>query len=159
MTAAQALRDEIPSLRRAKPHEHLQRPRSGHSPSRFARSAPGLRCGVCRQPAAGREARVERLFLRAAEIAPHRSFILGGEGWGDKTLPQNVRWIGHVPTGDHNRINCSASMVMNIDRSSMADFGFSPPTRVFEVAGAGACLLCDNWPVSMSALRPEPKSS
>lgn len=28
----------------------------------------------------------------------------------------------------------------------MADFGFSPPTRVFEVAGAGACLLCDDWP-------------
>jgi spore maturation protein CgeB len=37
-------------------------------------------------------------------------------------------------------------MVMNINRSSMADFGFSPPTRVFEVAGAGACLLCDDWP-------------
>lgn len=93
-----------------------------------------------------REARVEQLFLRGAELAPQRKFILGGEGWGDKRLPGNVRWIGHVPTGDHNRINCSASMVMNINRSSMADFGFSPPTRVFEVAGAGACLLCDDWP-------------
>jgi spore maturation protein CgeB len=93
-----------------------------------------------------REARVEQLFLRAAELAPQRRFILGGEGWGDKPLPSNIRWIGHVPTGDHNRVNCSASMVMNINRSSMADFGFSPPTRVFEVAGAGTCLLCDDWP-------------
>ena len=109
---------------------------------------PALACDVAfignRLP--DREARVEQLFLRAAELAPGRQFILGGEGWGDKPLPFNVRWIGHVPTGDHNRLNCSASMVMNINRSSMADFGFSPPTRVFEVAGAGTCLLCDDWP-------------
>ncbi len=109
---------------------------------------PALACDVAfignRLP--DREARVEQLFLHAAELAPHRNFILGGEGWGDKSLPRNVTWIGHVPTGDHNRVNCSAGMVMNINRSSMADFGFSPPTRVFEVAGAGAALLCDEWP-------------
>ena len=35
---------------------------------------------------------------------------------------------------------------MIINRSSMASFGFSPPTRVFEVAGAGTCMLCDEWP-------------
>jgi spore maturation protein CgeB len=27
----------------------------------------------------------------------------------------------------------------------MAANGFSPPTRVFEAAGAGACLLTDAW--------------
>ena len=70
-------------------------------------------------------------------------------------MPANVRWIGHVPTGDHNRVNCSASMVMNINRSSMADFGFSPPTRVFEVAGAGTCLLCDDWPGIDDCFEPE----
>ena len=109
---------------------------------------PGLSCDVVfignRLP--DREARVESLFLRAAELAPEKQFILGGEGWSDKRLPANVRWIGHVPTGDHNRINCSARMVMNINRSSMASYGFSPPTRIFEVAGAGACMLCDDWP-------------
>jgi spore maturation protein CgeB len=93
-----------------------------------------------------REARVEELFLRAASLAPEKTFLLGGEGWGDKTMPLNVRWIGHVPTADHNRMNCSAGMVLNINRSSMAQSGFSPPTRVFEVAGAGSCLLCDDWP-------------
>lgn len=93
-----------------------------------------------------REARVNELFLKAAGLAPERQFLLGGEGWQDKTLPDNVRWIGHVPTADHNRINSSAGMVMNINRSSMASCGFSPPTRVFEAAGAGACLLCDDWP-------------
>lgn len=109
---------------------------------------PSLACDVAfvgnRLP--DREQRVCELFLRAAELAPDKQFLLGGEGWGDKQLPRNVRWIGHVVTGDHNRVNCSASMVMNINRSSMANFGFSPPTRIFEAAGAAACLLCDDWP-------------
>lgn len=93
-----------------------------------------------------REKRVEDLFLKAAELAPDKQFLLGGEGWGDKPMPNNVRWIGHVPTHRHNAVNCSAGMVMNINRSSMAAYGYAPPTRVFEVAGAGACMLCDEWP-------------
>jgi spore maturation protein CgeB len=92
-----------------------------------------------------RERRVEQFFLRAAELAPEMKFILGGEGWGSRSLPGNVRWIGHVGTADHNRINCSARMVLNINRDSMARVGFSPPTRVFEAAGAGACLITDLW--------------
>jgi spore maturation protein CgeB len=35
--------------------------------------------------------------------------------------------------------------VLNISRDSMASTGFSPATRVFEAAGAGACLLTDAW--------------
>lgn len=92
-----------------------------------------------------RERRVESFFLRAAELAPEMHFLLGGEGWADKHIPGNVRWIGHVATADHNRVNCSARMVLNINRESMADVGFSPPTRVFEAAGAGACLVTDAW--------------
>jgi spore maturation protein CgeB len=92
-----------------------------------------------------RERRVEQFFLRAAELAPDLRFILGGEGWGGKSLPSNIRWIGHVGTGDHNRVNCSARMVLNLNRDSMANVGFSPPTRVFEAAGAGACLITDAW--------------
>ena len=92
-----------------------------------------------------REARVEQFFLAAAEQAPGFQFLLGGEGWGGKRLPQNVRWIGHVGTAHHNVINCSARMVLNINRESMARVGFSPPTRVFEAAGAGACLITDHW--------------
>lgn len=101
-----------------------------------------------------REARVEELFLEAAALAPDKAFLLGGEGWGDKALPANVRYIGHVPTAQHNRVNCSAGMVMNINRSSMADYGYAPPTRIFEVAGAGACLLCDHWPGIADCFEP-----
>jgi spore maturation protein CgeB len=93
-----------------------------------------------------REKRVEDFFLHAAELAPEMKFLLGGEGWGGKALPRNVRWIGHVATHQHNVVNCSARMVLNINRESMANVGFSPPTRVFEAAGAGACLITDCWP-------------
>jgi len=92
-----------------------------------------------------REARVEQFFLAAADMAPEFQFMLGGEGWGSKNLPNNVRWIGHVRTEHHNAINCSARMVLNINRESMAQTGFSPPTRVFEAAGAAACLITDAW--------------
>ncbi len=93
-----------------------------------------------------RERRVEEFFLRAAELAPQLQFILGGEGWAGKPMPPNVRWIGHVGIAGHNRVNGSARMVLNINRESMASVGFSPPTRIFEAAGAGACVITDSWP-------------
>jgi spore maturation protein CgeB len=57
----------------------------------------------------------------------------------------NVRHIGHVGTADHNAFFCSGMATLNINRDSMARFGFSPPTRVFEAAGAGTCLITDQW--------------
>ncbi len=102
-----------------------------------------------------RERRVEDLFLRAADLAPERRFALGGEGWEGKRMPGNVRWIGHVSTNDHNRVNCSARMVLNINRDSMAGVGFSPPTRVFEAAGAGVCLITDRWAGIDTFFEPE----
>lgn len=108
---------------------------------------PDLRCDLAfvghRLP--DREARVEEFFLKAASLAPEMSFILGGEGWMGKQLPPNVRWIGHVGSDNHNRVNCSARMVLNVTRDSMAQTGFSPPTRVFEAAGAAACVITDFW--------------
>lgn len=92
-----------------------------------------------------REARVEEFFLRAAALAPRRSFLLGGSGWDDKPLPANVRALGHVFTHEHNALNSTALAVLNVTRDSMAENGFSPPTRVFEAAGAAACLVTDAW--------------
>lgn len=92
-----------------------------------------------------RETRVENFFFGAASALPDRRFLLGGNGWSDKSRPENIRYHGHVYTRDHNAINCSARAVLNINRASMARYGFSPPTRVFEAAGAGACLITDMW--------------
>lgn len=92
-----------------------------------------------------REARVEQFFLEPAARLPNRSFLIGGNGWETKGMPSNVRPIGHVYTRDHNAFNTSPLAVLNIARDSMATTGYSPATRVFEAAGAGACLITDAW--------------
>ena len=102
-----------------------------------------------------REARVDEFLMRAAQITPGKHFLMGGSGWQNKAVPANVRYVGHVYTRDHNAFNCSAQMVLNISRDSMARYGFSPATRVFEAAGAAACLITDRWEGIETFLEPD----
>jgi spore maturation protein CgeB len=92
-----------------------------------------------------REARIEEFFLRPASLLPDRTFLLAGNGWGDKPVPPNVRLLGHVGTADHNAFNSTPLAVSNVTRDSMVANGWSPATRVFEVAGAAACQITDGW--------------
>jgi spore maturation protein CgeB len=93
-----------------------------------------------------RESRVHEFFFKPAGAMPKRKFLLGGNGWAQHApeLP-NVSYLGHVYTDQHNAFNCTPLAVLNINRQSMADVGFSPATRIFEAAGAGACLITDSW--------------
>jgi spore maturation protein CgeB len=118
-------------------------PATHHPVPREERFAADLAFLANRLP--DRERRVEQFFLDAAARLPARSFLLGGNGWADKPMPGNVRAIGHVGTADHNAFNCSALATLNVARDSMAAVGFSPATRVFEAAGAAACLITDAW--------------
>jgi spore maturation protein CgeB len=102
-----------------------------------------------------REARVEEFFLRAASALPERSFLIGGNGWETKGMPANVRHLGHVYTHEHNAFNCTPRAVLNVARDSMANIGFSPATRVFEAAGAAACLITDAWEGIEQFLTPD----
>lgn len=90
-----------------------------------------------------REARAEEFFFSVARRMPERRFVLGGDGWEDSGLPDNVLCLGHVYTADHNLLNASALAVLNVHRDSMARYGTSPATRLFEAAGAGACVISD----------------
>ena len=92
-----------------------------------------------------REARVAEFFFRPAALLPQKTFLLGGNGWEGHGMPPNVRTVGHVYTNQHNTFNASARCVLNVARDSMAANGWSPATRVFEAAGAGACLITDAW--------------
>jgi spore maturation protein CgeB len=58
-------------------------------------------------------------------------------------------------TRDHNAFNCTPRAVLNISRDSMVRYGYSPATRVFEAAGAGACILTDRWEGLDLFLEPE----
>lgn len=102
-----------------------------------------------------REARVEQFFLEPAARLAEQSFLLGGSGWHDKSMSSNVNYLGHVSTRDHNMFNVTPKAVLNISRVSMAENGFSPATRVFEAAGAGACLITDYWEGIELFLKPD----
>ncbi|KKC24627.1 CgeB family protein [Sphingomonas sp. SRS2] len=102
-----------------------------------------------------REARVEEFFTTPARLLPDRGFLIGGNGWESGSLPANVRHRGHVYTAEHNAFNCTPLAVLNVARDSMAAVGFSPATRVFEAAGAGACLITDAWEGIEMFLRPD----
>ncbi len=92
-----------------------------------------------------REARIDDFFLRPAAKLPFKQFLLGGSGWKGKDMARNVKYVGHVYTHEHNAFNCTPQAVLNVNRESMAHYGYSPPTRIFEAAGAGACLITDQW--------------
>lgn len=102
-----------------------------------------------------REARVEEFFLQPAAELPDRRFLIGGNGWESKLMPFNVRHLGHVFTHEHNAFNCTPLAVLNVARDSMANIGFSPATRVFEAAGAAACLITDAWEGIEQFLQPD----
>lgn len=90
-----------------------------------------------------REERMDSFYFSVAKSLPDKKFILGGSGWENKEMPGNIHYLGHVYTKDHNAFNVSPKAVLNINRDSMAKMGYSPATRVFEAAGAGACLITD----------------
>ncbi|HVX67255.1 MAG TPA: glycosyltransferase, partial [Bryobacteraceae bacterium] len=102
-----------------------------------------------------REARVEEFFLRPAQALPEMRFLLAGAGWADKGVPRNVTYAGHLYTRDHNAFNGTPRAVLNVCRDSMARYGFSPATRVFEAAGAGACIITDSWTGLEQFLEPD----
>src|SRR5690606_1280003 len=92
-----------------------------------------------------RDARVEEFFIRPASKFSDQAFLLGGCGWETLPLPKNIRHLGHVYTRDHNAFNSTPRAVMNISRESVARSGYAPPTRIFEAAGAAACVITDHW--------------
>lgn len=92
-----------------------------------------------------RERRIGEFFLAVAADLPQQRFVLGGNGWSDKPLPPNIAYLGHIYTRDHNAFNASARAVLNVSRDSMAAYGYSPATRVFEAAAAGSCIITDAW--------------
>ncbi len=89
------------------------------------------------------EARVDSFFVRAAAILRHHRFLLGGAGWHSKILPANICCIGHIGADHHNAFLGSGLATLIITRHSMTRYGYSPPLRIFEAAGAGACLITD----------------
>jgi spore maturation protein CgeB len=130
--------------RRCEPIYNALDPRTHHPTRRDPRFEALL--GFLGNRLPDREDRVLQFFFTPARRFQGETFLLGGSGWDDQSgAPANVRVLGHVYSRDHNAFNCTPRAVININRDSMARTGFSPPTRIFEAAGAGACIIVDAW--------------
>ena len=115
---------------------------SGAAPEpRFAADLVLPRQPAARPRGAGRGV----LPARRARCCPTAASCSAATAGTTRPMPPNVAPFGHVYTHEHNAFNCSPLAVLNIARDSMAAIGFSPATRVFEAAGAGACLITDAW--------------
>jgi len=77
-------------------------------------------------------------------IAVYGSSLLSSR-WEEKKLPPNARRMGHVPTRDQNAFNATPLAVLSVAGDDAAQLGYVPSARVFEAAGAGACLISDAW--------------
>jgi spore maturation protein CgeB len=128
-------------------------PREHHDVAPEPRFAAELGFMASRLP--DREARVEEFFLRPAAQLPKHKFLLGGTGWSERALPGNVHCVGHVYAREHNAFNATPRAILNVNRDSMARYGFSPPTRIFEAAGAAACIITDHWQGIAEFLEPD----
>jgi spore maturation protein CgeB len=126
----------VPIYNAVDPKVHFPVPRDG----RFEATL-----GLVANRLPDREARIEHFFTTPARKFQGGSFLVGGSGWDGHPWPSNVRCIGHVYTDQHNAFNSTVDVVLNVNRDSMAKVGYSPATRIFEAAGAGACMITDTW--------------
>lgn len=106
----------------------------------------------CRLP--GRDASVEEFFFQPAGKMPNRKFLLGGNGWQERALPPNIRYIDCVRPADHNAFNSSPMAVLNVNPTDPVRSRFSPCARVFEVAGTSACLITEAFEGIETFLEP-----
>jgi spore maturation protein CgeB len=90
--------------------------------------------------------RLETFFIRSANLLREKTFVLGGSHWWDWPLPANINYLGQIAPEDLNAFNCSPTAILSVMRESSLRYGFSPPTRLFEAAAAGACIITDLWP-------------
>ncbi len=124
-------------LQRARPLDAISRSRPIRvSPPTSSSSATG-----CRTAKRGSST---SSWSRPRRRRRHASSSAGRAGTTSRcraTCARSATWRRATTT----RCNSTALAVLNIARESMATIGFSPATRVFEAAGAGACLITDAW--------------
>jgi spore maturation protein CgeB len=96
--------------------------------------------------AADRQEGLAALFLDAAARLRDRMFILGGSMYpADFPWASNIKYVPHVPPGEHPAFYGSSLLTLNVTRGAMAALGYCPSGRLFEAAACGVPVLSDRW--------------
>lgn len=90
------------------------------------------------------ETKIDEFFFQSAFLLPDKSFLIAGNGWDDKPKKENIKYKKELSINFNNALNSTPLTVLNISPEiNNHDFS-SPTTRIFEAAGAGACIITDN---------------
>lgn len=96
--------------------------------------------------AADRQAALERLLIEPARRRPADPFVIAGAQYPEGfPWTANIRFVHHLPPGDHAAFYCSSRLTLNVTRAAMADSGWCPSGRLFEAAACGVPILSDPW--------------
>lgn len=95
---------------------------------------------------ADRQAALTELLLAPARALPQRWFAMAGAQYPhDFPWPQNLRFVRHLPPGDHASFFSSSRLTLNVTRAPMAAFGYCPSPRFFEAGACGTATISDVW--------------
>jgi spore maturation protein CgeB len=101
-------------------------------------------CSYLGTYARGRQAALEALFLRPADLMPERTFVLAGSMYGDDfPWRPNVRYVRHLEPSLHPEFFCSSRVTVSATRPEMAALGHCPSPRLFEAAACGVPVMSD----------------
>jgi len=103
---------------------------------------------------ADRQAKLDELFVKTADALPDYKFLLAGPQYPAKLKwPGNVRYIRHLSPRWHPHFYSSSKLTLNLTRTNMIEWGFSPSVRLFEAAACGCTIVSDFWPGLNSILQ------
>jgi spore maturation protein CgeB len=93
-----------------------------------------------------RQAALSEFLLAPARALPHSWFVMAGAQYPhDFPWQENVRFVRHLPPGDHPAFFASSRLTLNVTREPMAAFGYCPSPRFFEAAACGTPTISDVW--------------
>lgn len=96
--------------------------------------------------AADRQAALEQLFVEPARRRGDLGFVIGGAQYpADFPWTSNIRFVRHLPPGEHPGFFCSSRLTLNVTRRAMAECGYCPSGRLFEAAACGVPIISDAW--------------
>jgi spore maturation protein CgeB len=99
-----------------------------------------------------RAAPLETFLFEPARRRPG-GFVVAGGGFADGPLPAGVTYFPHIAPRDQAEFFSAAECVLAVARGALLDGGACPPARLFEAAGAGACVLASPFPGLESLFR------
>lgn len=93
-----------------------------------------------------RQTGLNNLLIKPAMQNPDLKFIVAGPQY-----PSGIQWpfnifrLDHLPPEQHRDFYNSQRYTLNITRSDMKEWGYSPSVRLFEAAGCATPIISDYW--------------